>query len=130
MKQVICFILILSSVALAQLPDSPKPQRNKSDRLFSKKYIASTVALFGSEVYDAEVSHAGIQRGRCSEAFGDPHSSRGQLYARMLPIDGVLFGFSLLMKKAKVPVAPYVPLLMGSARHVYVGSEWFSWGCM
>lgn len=129
MNKLCCFLLI-STLSFAQLPDGPKPQAPPHDRLFNKKFILSTAALFGSSIYDAEVSHAGIQRGNCLEAYGNPRSSRGQLYARMLPIDGVIFGFALLMRKGRVPVAPYVMLLGGAGRHLYVGSQWFTEGCL
>lgn len=127
----------LQFVALGQQPSfgdtSPAAMRliqPRPNKFFSKKYTLAVVGLFGSEIYDAEVSRSGIRREKCTEAYGDPHSSRVQLYGRMLPVDGVLLGFSLLMRKGHVPVAPYVPLMLGAGRHFYTGSEWFTWGCM
>lgn len=136
-------IFLLTACAYGELPEEPTPQFNdtspvamklirsseRRNRTFNKKFIFATAALFGSSIYDAEISHAGIQRGKCVEAFGNPHSSRGELYKRMLPIDGALFGFALLTRKAKIPIAPYSILLGGAGRHIYTGSLWFSEGC-
>ena len=139
MKKLIVWLL-LGGMAFGELPEEPRPQgevRVKQerfvehrDRFWNKKFIVGTIALFGSSIYDAEVSARGVQHGRCQEAYGDPHSTRRQLYGRMLPIDGVVWGLAALMRKGRVPIAPYVMLGAGAGRHVYTGSLWFSEGCM
>lgn len=145
MKLIVVFVLLAS--AYGQLPDAPstiKPSQLetaqkkqsgevrviKTDRLFNKKFIFSSAALFGSMIYDAEVSHAGIQKGNCVEFYGEPRASKAQLYGRMLPIDAGIWGLALLLRRGHVPVAPYSTLLIGAGRHFYVGSEWFTHSCL
>ncbi len=140
MRYLVIFLLV--SMAYGQLPEEPKPQfmdtspralkliEPKKDRIFNKKFIAVNLLLLGSTVFDVEVTHQGLAHHNCLEANGNSRNpSRGNLYARELPIDGVLFGFGILMRKAKVPIAPYVPALIGSGRHLYFGSQWFTQGC-
>lgn len=147
MLKLFIVVLIFTTTALAQLPDAPSKAidrdptaptavrptdrfvQERKDKLFNKKFIFASVALAASEIYDAEVSVRGLKHGRCVEAYGDPHSSRTQLYGRMIPIDAGIWGLALLMRKGHVPVAPYSTLMLGAGRHFYVGSEWFSSGC-
>lgn len=145
-KSSLAALALFSSLAFAQLPDAPsttkppveaapfatrvpKQKIAKPDRFFNRKFTISTIAFAGSLIFDGEMTAHGVKAGKCAEAYGDPNPSRAQIYGRMGAIDAVLLGFAALMRKGKLPIAPYATLAFGTGRHIYTGSQWKTMGC-
>jgi hypothetical protein len=83
--------LLLSSMALAQ-PDAPS-------KLLSRPFIINHSIYLGSEVFDAEITHAGLAHHRCVELnINPPRPSRGDLYRYNLTEFGIVLGVDIGLK--------------------------------
>jgi len=126
------------------LPDTPQPQnpglqaplraeaaqeKARPAKVLNKKFIAMHAALFGSVVFDSEVTHQGIAHHKCVEAHGNPYPSRGQLYAKNLSVAATLTGIDYVLQRLRVPFIPYAPAAIRTYKHIHGGMQWFTEGC-
>jgi hypothetical protein len=100
------------------------------DKLVNRKFIIAYSVFLGSVVYDVEVTHQGLAHHKCQELNGNSRTpSRGNLYARQLPIFGVATALGLFMRAGRLPLAPYAPAITGTVISIRGGTQWFTHGC-
>jgi hypothetical protein len=153
MKFTFIVILLLGTQALAgELPEAPVPRnlvvQNEQPqlnfprrRILDKRFVFAHVALFGSVIFDTEVTHQGLAHHNCVESrVGLPHPTRGRLYASDLSVAAAITAFDYLLQWHHVRSVPYkgdrvgqylpeTGAIVGTIKKFYAGTEWFTHKC-
>lgn len=123
MKYFLLIIGLLVGAASAQIP-GPYPSNREIFKM--KSFWIPTAVHLSGDLFDAEITHAGLAHHRCIE--GNPnlygHPSRGQLYLNNLIEFGAITGFRFLLKKGKVPFVSEGMGLASGAFHFEGGAQW------
>ena len=119
-------LLILCSLASAQLPETPVSQVHHVRRNF---WIAHAAAL-GAVVYDEEITHEGLAHHKCVEGTVDPPTpSRADLYKNGLVFLAAFTAMDYLFYRTVGHGSQYVGAAGTIIKHVHGGTQWFTEGC-
>ena len=148
----ILIILLLCGSAFAQgatlndqFPEAPEPVKRMpygdlahdrtgdpvKPRVLTKTFFLVHGTYLAANVFDIEMTHQGIAHHNCVEGGfdGDPHPSRGEMYAQDMTIFSFITGLDYLFATAHppkwFPVHYFMPAI-AITKHLKGGIQWYS----
>jgi hypothetical protein len=150
--QTILIALLLCVPASAQLsgldqqfPETPEPIKEmpyggyahdkagevKEHPALTKTFLLVHGTYLAANVFDIEMTHQGVAHHNCVEGGfdGDPHPSRGEMYAVDMTIFSVITGLDYLFAKGHPPKwfpVQYIMPGIAIGKHLKGGIDWYS----
>jgi hypothetical protein len=129
-----------------QFPENPQPLKHllhggyevdrentaKEGRALSKKFLLAHGVYLASNVFDIEMAHQGLAHHNCQEGGfnGDPHPSRGELYAVDMSIFAAVTSLDWVFARSNPPKAfrwmPFMGSTWGTVLHLRGGVQWYT----